>query len=60
MFFGLEVKAAAGSTKLTTLSDVEEPLSEPAQWGAAYSHRWYRMRGRSDRAAAFIVKGDLL
>jgi hypothetical protein len=34
------------------------PLSEPAQWGAAYSHRQYRMRGLFDRAAAFVVKGD--
>ena len=30
------------------------PLSEPAQWVAAYSHRQYRMRRLSDRAQAFF------
>jgi len=32
------------------------PLSEPAQWGVAYSHRQYRMRGLSDRATAFTAR----
>jgi hypothetical protein len=29
------------------------PLSEPAQWVAAYSHHWCRMRALFDRVAAF-------
>ena len=44
--------------RITLDDESRHPLSEPAQWVAAYSHRQYRMRGLSDRAAAFPARRE--
>ena len=51
------MKAAAGSTKLTTLSKVEGPVEEPAHPTLAVGISEDPLRGLGERVAPFIVKG---